>query len=564
MSAPQYRTTFAAQIRAIEPTEREVNEVKASLTNLKTLLPPGIDPDEDYDLLYIAADLAVAGLVNLNDDGVDLETGLAIYPQFERRFCDIEHERDRICGYILRSALTEFGTDRVITEDEARAANKPFNIATVAVLWRAVSPELCAYIEEASTPTHPDYKDLSLSFELGFTGYRIIGLPEGDRTIANAKVVIHSTSIDFDSYDKRLRYKGGSGVMPQDAKGRLYRVLDQGAKPLGQGVVSVPAAAVKGIAAITEKPVPEAPAPAKADDDAYAQPAVDQLDEACPVDLMKGEVVREWSNCFAAKLESALARINSRESRVSPSTLPFLPMTKQDIQSFKDKIAKASKLEEVVAGTNDLLDAISAEADRLAAAKLEADAQAANILRNKQEAEAAAAALTESLKTVQAELAALKSAQAATEAAAKFQERMTSLEGIFALENDAETRAYLVEEVKSCATDEAFAAKVDKLKKVMKEKTKDFKKKQDDDSKAAIASKLEAAQAVLAGRGIKTKLTNDVLDIEEVLASAVANPTSAALPNTAEDAKSIKEQAEAAFRSSLTVQGKKLAEIASK
>lgn len=564
MSVPKYRTTFAAQIRAVEPTEREVKEVKASLTDLKGLLPAGIDPEQDYDLLYVAADLAVAGLVNLNDDGIDLETGLAVYKQFERRFCDIEHERDRICGYILHAGLTEFGTDRVITEAEARAANKPYNIATVAVLWRVANPDLCDYIEDASNPTHVNYKDLSLSFELGFQGYRIIGLPEGDKVIANAKLIIPEESPEYPKYDELLRYRGGSGIMPQDAKGRLYRVLDKGAKPLGQGVVTVPAAAVKGITPILEQPTPPAPPAANADDDAYAEPDVNKLDEACPVDLMHAmAVAREWSNCLVTRLESAAASIISDESCVSVSTVPLSHMNKTDIKSFKDKVAKASKLEEMVeamAGANSLIDAIVAEADRLATEKANAEAQAATILKNKQESEAAAAALSETLKAVQAELANIKSAQAAAEAAAKFQERMAAVEDVFALEGDSETRAYLVEEIKACESDEIFAKKMDKFKKVMKEKTKDFKKKQDDDAKA----RLDQIQAALAEKGIKTSVKDNAFNIDSVLASAASNPVDANLPNNVEEQKSLRKQAEDAFRSSLSVAGKKLVETAKK
>ena len=42
---------------------------------------------------------------------------------------------------------------------------------------------------------------------------------------------------------------------------------------------------------------------------------------------------------------------------------------------------------------------------------------------------------------------------------------------------DADSSAFFAEEVKSCESDDAFAKKMDKFKKLMPEKTKDFKKK---------------------------------------------------------------------------------------
>ena len=117
---PKYKMSFrsvAGSVRVVDPTPETLKEAKASLSELKTLLPAGINPHEEPALLFVAGNLAVAGMVNLNDDGIDCETGLEIYKRFEKQQINLEHDRKQVRGYIIHAGLSEFGTDRVITED---------------------------------------------------------------------------------------------------------------------------------------------------------------------------------------------------------------------------------------------------------------------------------------------------------------------------------------------------------------------------------------------------------------------------------------------------------------
>lgn len=568
---PKHKTVFAAHIRAIQPTDEDVKEVKASLSDLKQMLPAGIDPEQDFDLLYIAGNLTVAGVVNLNDDGVDLATSLATYKQFERRFVDIEHDRKRLCGYILHAGLSEFGTDKPITEDEARAANKPFNIAIVAVLWKVANPEMCAYIMEASSPTHSDYKALSLSFEVGFEDYKIIGLSGGNRVIADAMFTIEPESQDFSRFDSRLRVNKGDGSSPDDMGTRLYRVLKSDVSPLGGGVVGMPAAPVKGLTVISKPNVP-VPAPVVADDTDDAAAAAQEAEEV----LLS---VRNQFDLLATSLDlKSLSQIILPESSVSVfTTKPTIPSSMKNLalKSVQDQLAKATKIEEVkeIFASNAISDIIAAESVRLEAEKNKAEALASDLQAAKDAAEALNAQAQKDLETLRGEQSALKSeldtikaAQVQAAAQQKFQERMTALDQVFDL--DDETRAYFLEDVKSCASDEAFAKMMDKNKKFLKEKTKDFKKqkadddkKKDDDSKAARA----ALQSALESRGVKAKVSEaGVIDFEEVIASAVATPVNAAITNIIAPTPDLKDRARAAFAEAFTIGGKTAAQIVKK
>lgn len=249
MSNPRYTTRFTASAKVYHPSLQEKKEALASLDQLKGLLPADIVPENDLDIVYIVGNLAVAGLLNLNDDGVTMGDALACYQRFERRQCNIEHNRKQIVGYIVKAGLSEFGTDRLITEDEARAAGEPFNIVTVAAIWKVADQDLCNFILQSAAPGSPDKDALSLSFEVGFNDYSIVVLPGSDTVLSQAVRLISHESSAFDQYDKLLRVNGGSGRM--SSKGgspdRVGRILSPPLLPLGQGVVTVPAAAVKGI-----------------------------------------------------------------------------------------------------------------------------------------------------------------------------------------------------------------------------------------------------------------------------------------------------------------------------
>lgn len=240
-----YTSRFVVKGHIVEPTEDDLKEAKASLDPLRGLLPANIDPQDSPDLLFVVANLAVGGVVNANDDGLSIEDALRTYKQFEWKLCDIEHDRKTIVGFILKAGLSELGTNRLITEDEARAANRPFNITTLTILWKVAARDLSTFIQESSAPGSPDKDSLSLSFEVGFNGYDVVVMPKGVSDLARAALIVSKDSSDFDHYDKFLRVNKGKGVLKTGE--RVARILAGKIVPLGEGIVTVPAAAVKGL-----------------------------------------------------------------------------------------------------------------------------------------------------------------------------------------------------------------------------------------------------------------------------------------------------------------------------
>ncbi len=242
---PLYTTRFTATARTYSPSAAETGEVRASIERLKPLLPEGIDPAASPTILYVVGNLFVGHTVNLNSDAVTLEDTIRMYPAFEGQQINVEHNRGSIAGYIVRAGLAEYGTDRLITEEEALAAGKPVNVAVVVALWKVVERELVQYIAQAGS-------EVSLSFEVGFDSYSVVVMPKGVMNLAMAKQVIPPSDPAYDSWTAKLRVNKGAGTSRGDTVGRilLWPII-----PMGGGIVAQPAGAVKGLAPILSREV---------------------------------------------------------------------------------------------------------------------------------------------------------------------------------------------------------------------------------------------------------------------------------------------------------------------
>lgn len=263
---PRYTTRFLAKAHRYTPTSAERSEARASLDQLKVLLPADIVPEDDIDIVYFVGNLACPGLANANDDSVTWEDGIALAKGFERRQCNIEHNRKQIVGYIVKAGFSQFGSNALLSEDEVRAAKVPFNIVIVVAVWKVADKGLAEFIQEMGAPGSPDKDTLSLSFEVGFSSYDIAVLPVGVTDLSQAVKVVTAPSAAtypdrasankalaaFQRYDDLLRVNKGSGVTR--AGERVVRVLSGDLIPLGAGVVTVPAAQVKGIEPISTNP----------------------------------------------------------------------------------------------------------------------------------------------------------------------------------------------------------------------------------------------------------------------------------------------------------------------
>lgn len=547
---------LTASVHAIEPDEQVLEEARASLNDLKTMLPAGIDPEANPDLLICCANIAVAGIVNRNDDGMDRLTALECYSKFKHKFIDFEHSRKQVVGFILHAGLSEIGTNRVISEEEARKSEQPFNIALVFVVWKAINGDLADDIVAASNPAHSDFNSISLSFEMAFKGCYIAVIPDGEILISRATKLITPDQPDFPKWKKTLRaYKGSGRSLEGD--GHTYRILPYNVIPLGGGIVENPAAPVKGITVITEATAPQitvpqtaAPTTAECDDE-------DEEHEMDDANYMAATQVR--FNNFYERAVKAL------EIGVSPVTTTFITNSTMDpkqIQAYKDKVVKADKLEdfkEVALASTTVIEAIIAESEKRELDKKAAELRATEIERVKTEAEAARDQAMKDLTSTKTEMASIKqeldqikAAQQAETLARKFDERMNLISDTFEFSDDE--RVEVAADVKGL-DDEAFAKYFEKSKKMMKEKTKEFKKmKKDEECKAR-----EQLLASLKAKGVTIEL-KDSLNTEEIIAAAMANPISAPAGSNLEPAKNLNDRAKAAF-ANVTMGGKKFSDL---
>ena len=244
----KYKTIFSSTLKPLVSEEKDQYLAMASLMEIADFIPD-IDTQKDIDLLPIAFNACVINRVNKNGDVIDGATASKIYKNFINKPINIEHNRDKIVGTILTAGFSEFGTDKVITEAQVAEMKGPFNITLGGVIWKVASSELADLIEDSADPTSENYLKISASWELGFTDYQLVILPENEKNIENGQFVTEAEEID--KLSSHLRALGGDGKL--DNGENVYRQVVAEVVPLGIGLTETPAAEVKGVATEEDK-----------------------------------------------------------------------------------------------------------------------------------------------------------------------------------------------------------------------------------------------------------------------------------------------------------------------
>ncbi len=244
----KYTTSFSSTLKPLVSEEKDQYLAMASLMEIADFIPD-VDTTKDVDLLPIAFNACVANRVNKNGDVIDNATSVKIYKNFINKPINIEHNRDRIVGTILTAGFSEFGTDKALTEAQSAEMKGPFNITLGGVIWKVASSELADLIEDSADPTSENYLKVSASWELGFTDYHLVILPEDEKNIEHGQFVTEAEEID--KLDSHLRALGGDGKL--DNGKSVYRQVVAEVVPLGIGLTETPAAEVKGVATEEDK-----------------------------------------------------------------------------------------------------------------------------------------------------------------------------------------------------------------------------------------------------------------------------------------------------------------------
>jgi hypothetical protein len=240
MSLPfKYICKFSESVVASSPKSEQIESL-ASVDSLRGLIPEDIDFSKNIDLIGVAFNGAVANMFNKNGDGIDTETALAIKDYFIHKPTNIEHQRKKVVGHIVGASLSKFGSNELMSEEEAAASDEPFNIALSSVVYKTVNPEFAELIQKSVDEEDDLHQKVSASWEIGFNDYVIA---VGSKNLKEAKII--ESEEEKEEYKNFLKAYGGNG---RDDDGQeVHRLIIGDIYPLGIGFTANPAAEVKGL-----------------------------------------------------------------------------------------------------------------------------------------------------------------------------------------------------------------------------------------------------------------------------------------------------------------------------
>ena len=511
MIKPNFTSIFASlPVRCVIGDEKDKYLSLASLASLKPFIPY-VDP-KNVDLLPIAFDSCIINVSNLNGDIIDTETALSIYKTFEKKQCNTEHNRHHVVGVILTASLSEYGTNRLLTEDDVRGKDIPFYITLGGVLWRTVNEELCDLIEDSNIPSSENYLNFSASWELYFSSFLIIEMEQGKKNLSDGTIISNPEQIE--SLKKYLKCFGGSGV--KDGK-CYYRMPNENVIAAGIGLTEKPAADVKGIAVNIDEPekvITPATAPAVASAEIIAENV---------------EIISQ-PQILCVKKEEYIMKLNS-----------ITDITDENLKQCNASV---------------ITDFIKSELTK---------ASEGFVLEKQQQAEAneklkaSIGPLTKTVEEMQATIADFKKAQEARAALDTFNARMSEVHASYTLPD--EVAKFVADDLKACATEEAFASWKAKAAILLKPYSKASDMGDDEaQAKKKAADKEKADKDAADKKAADDKAATDA-KAKEAIASVVedaidnAKKEAGGLPNSsASAAKGLKEKYATAF--AMTVDGR--------
>lgn len=236
----KFKSVFSCRISKIGGSELDKYVSLASLDKLKSLMP-NIDLEANPDLIGAVLNAAVGNLSNLNGDCLDNKTLVEIGKNFIYKRVDANHVPTDILGVICNNGYSEFGSDKLLTEEEAIKSEKPINLSLAILLYDSVlSDDFKKLLSESIDENSKKFNQISASWELFFDEYDIaIG---ETRNLKDCNIYSGDQTKEFEKY---LMANGGTGKVDNKF---VFRVIKKELLvPAGIGLTENPAAAVKGI-----------------------------------------------------------------------------------------------------------------------------------------------------------------------------------------------------------------------------------------------------------------------------------------------------------------------------
>lgn len=480
----KYITKFTSAALKVSPLFSDLKECKASLENLKSLIPDSeIDFNENIDLLGVAFNAALVNKFNKNDDGITTDTALRINKLFKHKPTNIEHKKEKVVGHILSSAFSEYGTNKILTLDNLNEYADPFNISLGAVVYKFVNKQFAELIEKASDPNDELFNKVSASWELGFNDYKIA---VGSDNISEAEIISDEKQIQ--ELKGKLRSYGGNGKL--DDGTRIYRLVVGEVFPLGIGFTATPAADVKGVFVNSSSPlevVENKNAKIFNFKNHYFIKNNSQIEN---VDVNSEKEIFMNLESVISEVKNALTEKKISQEIAANMTATFTEAIKKRDEEYKNEISSAQKAAEEA----------QKEKAEMKASLEEVQKQLSDALNRINEFEAV---------------------QKAAEALATFNSRMEEIDNMFDL--DDQDRQVLADDIKAISNDEAFAAYKNKLSVIWRNKNKEVKSEIEKEIQAKVDAEVEKIVSSYKQASNTNKSVEDILDSAKASNSNLPN-----------------------------------------
>jgi len=475
----KYTATFEAEVFSCELGGGSLIS-RASLNNLESLIPSGINYEENIDLMGVAFNAAVVNRFNKNGDGIDSKSAIEYTKNFVHKPTNIEHDKDKIVGHIASAGWSEYGTSRIMTEGELVDYEKPFNIALGAVVYKSANSTFAEALEKSVDPRGGYYHSISTSWEVGFSDFV---LAVGSDYLEESRII--SDPEEMQEMVGNLKAFGGSGKT--DSGEKINRLITGTIYPLGIGYTTNPAADVKGI-------------------------------------YMKNDSAAE---------EKQIIIKDKRDKNISQSKKTNVNLKKTNymenekvISELKDLLADKKFSNEAIASmTSTFADAIKEKDEEFRAELTKAQEEKEAVAKEHAELKSSVEDLKMKFDEAQVKITEHENAQKAERAVARFNERMDVIDQKFDLEDG--DREFLAEELKSIdESEEAFASFASKLDIVWKAKNKEAKAEFEQQIEARIKEEVEkriSKASASSEDAVESKSVEEILDDAETTESVIAN-----------------------------------------
>ena len=516
----KYTTKFESSILScVQGDESFIS--RASLENLKPLLPKDIDFSENIDILGTAFNAAIINKFNKNDDGMDSATAARVIKNFLHKPTNIEHDKGKVVGHIVSAGFSEYGDSSLIEPEEALSRQDPYNISLGAVVYKYANKEFAKLIERSVDPEDSMYQSISASWEVGFSDF-VIAI--GSVDLKDAEII--KDPKHFEEMRKRLKAYGGAGKL--DDGTNVYRLLSGEIYPLGIGFTTNPAADVKGL---------------YSDNESSSMVEIkDKRDKKSYFDIK----IKDYNK----KTESSISQIQLANVKDKKETIMDIEKV---LSELKDLLVEKKFSEEAVANmTNTFAEAIKQKDVEYRASLTKAEDEAAAAVKEREELKASVEKLQTQIGEASQRIAEFENFKKQEEAIARFNARMEVIDNSYDL--DDEDRKVLLDELKNLdPSEEAFASYQDKLTVMWKHKNKEVKASYE----KSIQERIEAEVAKkLASVSVASETKTDKELAEEALEKAQASESG--LPNSNEESsketKSLRDKFASAFsRENITI-----------